>query len=358
MKPTLLKNLRIHTLGSVDTPANQHGKAVLFKRAVEDEVKELQQALEQEPKNLLDKIGKAVSAALASVLQPEQLVNKAAKDLFTALHEEWIDNFVWDVLWDINYAFRESVESILKDSTLEDKKSSVEAVAAQYVSVLEQHGVFENYGVVKNSEGKIDVEQVLKSFGTKEDIPEDIKQVISEIDITKTATEEEPDMGQNHESGSVEAILKNTENLPPEVVEALKKSADMEKQLKAAQDAIELEKNARLDREYLAKAASYTHLPEKGEDFATILKGLGTKAPEEFARIEAVLKAANDIISKSKLFEEVGKGGTPTPTSAWEEVEKRATEMVSKNASMTKEQAIDAVLTSDADLYTRYRRGE
>lgn len=362
---TYLKNLKINTLGSVDTPANQFGQAVLLKRgdgqgdtqiATSGTVAKSNEHVV--PENFMDKIHDMVAKALDKVLKPEQMIQKSAKDLYSQLHEDWIWSFLCDTFWDINYAFRESVESILLDTSVEDKRAAVELVCQQYVDILAQYDVFQNYGIVKSADSKVYVEQVLKSFGEKDKLPEDIKTAIAELDVTKALPKGDDDMsGQTNTS--VQDILAKNANLPAEVVEALKKSAQLEQQVGDLATQVELEKAARLDREYLSKAAQYTNLPNVGEKFHEVLKGLGTKAPEEFAQLETILTAANEAIGKSALFTEVGAGaGAATGTTAWEEVEKRAVEMVTKNAGMTKEMATQRILETDAELYKRYRRGE
>ncbi|NPV72074.1 MAG: hypothetical protein HPY55_15825 [Firmicutes bacterium] len=149
-------------------------------------------------------------------------------------------------------------------------------------------------------------------------------------------------------SGIPEGVRPMVEALWKENEEIRKKAEDTEKLLKA-------ERDERLRKEFIAKAAGYKHLAVQPEEFGLVLKALAEKAPEELAKIEAVLKAADEAIGQGKLFAEAGRGGEGAG-STWAKIEKMASEIVQKDGKMTREQAIAKVLEEHPELYDEYLR--
>jgi hypothetical protein len=70
-----------------------------------------------------------------------------------------------------------------------------------------------------------------------------------------------------------------------------------------------------------------------------------------------VLKAANEIVRKSKVFGEIGRTGAPAGGSAWGQIEAAAGELRKADTTLSQEQAIAKVLKDPArrDLVTAYR---
>jgi len=130
---------------------------------------------------------------------------------------------------------------------------------------------------------------------------------------------------------------------------------DLEKKAKEAEELAKKEREERIKKEYIAKAAGYQALSINPEEFGLVLKSLAEKDPENFTKLEALLKAADEAISKSALFKEIGRSGAGE-SSTWAKVEAMAKDMVQKNAGMTKEQAIAKVLRENPELYDAYRK--
>jgi hypothetical protein len=126
--------------------------------------------------------------------------------------------------------------------------------------------------------------------------------------------------------------------------EALKKrNDDLESLLKVEQD-------ARILKAFQDKVGIYKALP-MGDGFATVLKGISEKAPEEYAALDKVLSAADEAMTKGALFSEIGRGGS-APSGAQPKIDALAAEMVTKDtAGLTKEQAIRKVYREHPDLY-------
>lgn len=90
---------------------------------------------------------------------------------------------------------------------------------------------------------------------------------------------------------------------------------------------------------------------------AEVFKAISEKAPEEWKRVEAILKGAAEAVRLGKLYGEQGASGSGAEAgSAEAQLFAMADQMVAKKEAPTREQAI-AKLASDsahADLYSRY----
>jgi hypothetical protein len=146
---------------------------------------------------------------------------------------------------------------------------------------------------------------------------------------------------------SFETIFKEHEELVKKAAEAEQKAAATEAVLKA-------ERDERLRKEWIAKAAEYKHLPAKPEEFGLVLKALSEKAPEELAKLEQVLKAADEQIGQGALFKEVGSGAAPVGGTAWAKIEAAANALVQKDDKLTHEQAIRKAIELHPELYEEH----
>ncbi|MBW2672592.1 MAG: hypothetical protein JRD89_04135 [Deltaproteobacteria bacterium] len=151
-------------------------------------------------------------------------------------------------------------------------------------------------------------------------------------------------------SGIPEEVRPAVEALWKEQQEAVKKAEELEKILKE-------ERDKQLRKEFIQKAADeFANLPTKPEEFGLVLKGLAEKAPEEYTKLEGVLKAANEAIEKGALYAEIGRGGTPAGDSAVAKVEAMAAGLVQKDANLSRMDALAKVLAENPQLYEQYRK--
>lgn len=149
-------------------------------------------------------------------------------------------------------------------------------------------------------------------------------------------------------SGIPEEVRPVVEALWKEHEAAVKKAEELEKVLKE-------ERDKQLRKEFVQKAATeFANLPTKPEEFGLVLKELAEKAPEEYAKLEGVLKAADEAIRKSALFSEIGCSGGFGGGTAMTKIEAAANSLVQKDANMTREQAIAKALEVHPELYTEY----
>lgn len=130
---------------------------------------------------------------------------------------------------------------------------------------------------------------------------------------------------------------------------------------KALADAIEVEKNIRLDAEMVAVLKSFRATPfDMATDVAKFRK-MKEVAPEAYDRTMAVLKAADAQLAASGIYSQMGTstgGSSVGPDAAWAQIEAKADEMVTKStAGLTREAAIEKVLLNPAnkELVKQYR---
>jgi hypothetical protein len=147
-----------------------------------------------------------------------------------------------------------------------------------------------------------------------------------------------------------EDILKSADPRIVEIVKAAQERAE------AAEMIAKAERDFRLEREYIAKAATLDHLPISADEFGKVLKSTAEAVDTEvFATLWRVLEAANASAASGGLFREVGKSSYvdngPSTT-----IEKAAAAIRQSDPSLTKEQAIAKALENDPALYIEYLR--
>lgn len=134
------------------------------------------------------------------------------------------------------------------------------------------------------------------------------------------------------------------------MVEALWKNAmraeKLEKQLKE-------ERDARILKEFIAKAEELDHIPMSAEELGALLKLLAERLPDEYDKIEDLLEAINEMLAAGSVFKEIGTTQRGA-SSAWAKIEQMASSMIQKDAKVTKEQAIAKVLEDNPELYAEY----
>ncbi len=156
--------------------------------------------------------------------------------------------------------------------------------------------------------------------------------------------------------------------LPPAVRAALDKAeadrdaakAEVAKAQEDAKEAGEIakaERDARLTREYIAKAETLTALPIKKDEFGPVLKAAAEKlTKDEFDAIDTVLKAANEQIAKGDLFKSLGANGDgPKLEGAKATATAKAAELRKADPKLTEAAAMQQVFKADPELAAAYQ---
>ncbi len=129
--------------------------------------------------------------------------------------------------------------------------------------------------------------------------------------------------------------------------EAVQKAAKLEADLHAEQE-------LRETGLYVQKAATFKNLPVKPEEFGPVMQQIAKAAPDAYAKLEPVLKAADEgmaTVLKPVGSDSAAKQGSP----AWNQIEAKATTLVQKaEKPMTQAAAISEVIRQEPQLYTEY----
>ena len=94
----------------------------------------------------------------------------------------------------------------------------------------------------------------------------------------------------------------------------------------------------------------------KAEDLGGIMQDIEARAPEAYAKLAPILKAANERIKAGDLFKTAGRSGAEMAGSAWEKIEKAAQEITAKDPKTTKAQAIEMVVRQHPEWYEEHRK--
>jgi len=195
------------------------------------------------------------------------------------------------------------------------------------------------------AKGDTDMPQIDKSA-----LDPEVLDYITKLENTVVELEDEVSKGEDIDDGSegtVDDLLKTADPALVEYVQGIQKSAE------EAQAIAKAEQEARIDREFVAKAETFDHLGETRQ-VADLLKSAAASMPEaDYAALEGLLAAANGKIDSGALFAELGKsaGGTAAGN---DRIEKAAAVLMDEDSALTKEQAVDLAVQKDPSLYADY----
>ena len=146
-------------------------------------------------------------------------------------------------------------------------------------------------------------------------------------------------------------LLKSADPAIVEIVKAAEERAE------AAEQIAKAERDFRLEREFIAKAAEFDRLPVDAAEFGPVLKAAAEVLTEEqFDAITSVLAAANESVAQGNLFTEVGKATSFANDSSMSQIEKAAARL-REGSDMTRAESIAKAVEADPSLYTEYLRG-
>lgn len=387
-KKTKLKAADINKVDFVPAGAQQGSRISLFKSADGDQ-----------EKGVLAKIADAIAKALSG-FQVMPIDDEAATTFNEELAEQKVENAMCE-MWDYTYALREAIKSILCSKEA-DKVGLVRGSIDQFANAIESAvPSWLNGEKVAKAGRKIssdrmcklkDMHKALTDLIAEADASEEADKTASGSQVAKAADNKEPNKAENGEGSegnmaenkdtkvtkaaiaalpqemqdyiaSLEAKVEKAapvadppaasaegaediyKGLPEAVVKILKDTTTQNKQL--AEQVAKMA-DEKLTTEYVAKASQFDKLGIKAEEFGTVLKSIASVSPEAYAKVEAVLKAANEAIAKGALFTELGSSsGGATAVSkddAWAQITELANARVTKGDDKTLAQAIESVM--------------
>lgn len=130
---------------------------------------------------------------------------------------------------------------------------------------------------------------------------------------------------------------------------------DMKAKTDAAEKVSKELKDQADDAKYLGIAKSFDKLPTSAEDLGPVLKAVAAANADAFTKVEALLKAANEAITKGNLYKELGNGHSTLETGdAMTQLNTIAKSMIDTDSTLTKEKAFAKACTSNPKLYDQY----
>lgn len=186
---------------------------------------------------------------------------------------------------------------------------------------------------------------------SKDDLPGEVVEYIEALEdkvdeLSSITPEDESMLAEALED--LEAEL-DTESVlakaDPEIRQLIEKA---EARAEAAEELAKSEREARLHREYIEKAAAFDSLPITTDRLGAILKSVDELLPEDqSAEVAELLKAANAQLAQSDLFAELGTSVAKVAPN----VDGLITELRKADPSLSYEAAMTKVYESNTALY-------
>lgn len=142
------------------------------------------------------------------------------------------------------------------------------------------------------------------------------------------------------------------------ISKALEYVSKAEQRAKQAEEIAKAERDLRLEREFVAKAAEF-NLPVKAQDLGPVLKRAAESLDkDDFQTIVKCLRSASAAgdYGMTNLYGEVGKRGGGDNADVLSTVDARAAELVEKSQGLTNEAATLQVLMDNPTAYDEYMR--
>lgn len=150
--------------------------------------------------------------------------------------------------------------------------------------------------------------------------------------------------------------------LRPVIVALWSANQAKDAQLTAVKKELDAERDAKVSREYLEKAGELKFLPIAKEDLGATLKEIAIASPKAYEKIEAVLKSANEAMSKGPAFTEVGSNrqgeGGASVDASYDKIKAAAVaHPIAKDKGMTPDAATAYFISKTAEgrrMYSDY----
>lgn len=187
------------------------------------------------------------------------------------------------------------------------------------------------------------------------DLPQEVYEYVEALEEANAELQEmvekmSSDKNVSH-SNDDDEIMKSADPRLVQIIKATQERAE------AAEMIAKAERDFRLEREFVSKASTLSHLPLESDAFGKVLKSVSEGVDAEtFEAIWQVLQAANTNISNGDSFKEIGKSTGHHNDGPSSNVEKAANNIMASNPSLTREQAIAKAVGDDPSLYINYLR--
>lgn len=184
-------------------------------------------------------------------------------------------------------------------------------------------------------------EQVTEYIEALEKANEELFSALEKADGAKHDDEEDEDDEDEDD------ILKSAD---PRIVELVKSA---EKRAVTAETIAKAEREQRRDREFLAKAQTFSSMPTDAVELGRLMKSAADHLDTEtFDQLVGLFAKVNAMIETGGLLNEVGKSYSVEATDSYSAIEKAAEALRSEDSSLTYEQAVEKAVTENPNLYT------
>ena len=189
-----------------------------------------------------------------------------------------------------------------------------------------------------------------KKKGVKKD--DEVESMLNYIEALESANESlmaKLDEAEEEYVDDDNEILKGAD---PAIVELFKAAED---RAAVAEEIAKAERENRLQREFIEKAATYDSLPVETATFGSVLKDASESMnADTYDALTTVLAAANEAISQGGLMSEIGVTKSFDAGSGMGRIEQVASVLQAENTDLTREAAIAKAVTEDPSLYDIY----
>lgn len=213
------------------------------------------------------------------------------------------------------------------------------------VSAVDRPANRRKFLVIKSEEGGKNVEEILKKLEENE------RDVVVKALEEKDSKIEELEKAIAEAEQPVEEVAKE-EDLPEPVQKRLD---EMTKRLEVAENIAKAEREAREKIESRDRAQQFAKVGDV-EQIADVF----LKVDDEVRGVlEEIFAGVVKRLQSGDMFEEKGSGGESSKEDAGgvvEEIERLAKERVEKSENLTHQQAMNAVLLENPELYARWRK--
>jgi hypothetical protein len=274
------------------------------------------------------------------------------------LQEGWLvikssDSDVSDLLSDLAKNDNDSSDRLIQDGTEEEPMAQDESTidtSVEETEVVEKDALADANAKIKELEMKLG-ETMKKLEDTKKMYDEDKKKMMGEEDKKKMKFGEDEDKMKKSEA---EELIKSAPEAVQIIIAEMRKSADEAlARANAAEEVLLKEREVHADAEAIAKAKAWSHLPIEAEKIGPALRKLAGIDTDLAKAVEDMLNAVEAQAESANIFAEIGKSGTPTSGSAYEQLSSMA-KAVSETSGITFEQAFTKAVSQDPALYSQY----
>jgi len=167
--------------------------------------------------------------------------------------------------------------------------------------------------------------------------------------------DDDDERGENIMQNINKEINKLPDSVKPLIEKLYKENQETSKKAIKLEKELQKEIDEKIEKQFIEKAKNeFSSLPVKSDDFGKLLKSINEKAPEEFEKLEKLMKTLNGAIGEGTVFREIGSNSDGGAVGAWGKIEKAAEQIRKDNPSISQAQAVSQIITANPELYSTY----